>query len=103
MRRSFGGYVLLITGFLLCPCHLPLVVPLLVVLFGGTALGTWLSSNTMLVYALAGGYFIAALAGGFWLLNRRSAPQEPSSTELACCPPGRGVREQTQRVERKLR
>ncbi len=103
MRRSLGGYGLLVTGFLLCPCHLPLVVPLLAVLFGGTALGSWLTSNTTLVYVLAGGYFIAALTVGLWLLNRRTVQTDGSSTAAACCPPARGVREQAPRAEGKLR
>ena len=72
MRRSIGSSLLLITGFLACPCHLPLTLPLLVALFGGTALGTWLSTHTGLVIGLSAGYFLAAIVLGIWLLNRPS-------------------------------
>lgn len=92
MRRSIGSSLLLITGFLACPCHLPLTLPLLVALFGGTALGTWLSTHTGLVIGLSTGYFLAAIVAGLRLLNRRSpessatcspstAPSPPSLVE----------------------
>jgi mercuric ion transport protein len=84
MRRSVSSSLLLITGFLVCPCHLPLTLPLLVALFGGTALGTWLSTHTGLVIGLSAGYFLTAIVLGFWLLNRRSP--ESSAT---CSPPQR--------------
>ena len=72
MRRSIGSSLFLITGFLACPCHIPLTLPLLVALFGGTTLGTWLSTHTGLVIGLSTGYFLAAIVLGVWLLNRRS-------------------------------
>jgi len=81
MRRSVGSSLLLITGFLACPCHVPLTLPLLVALFGGTALGTWLSTYTRIVIGLSAAYFLAAMVLGLWLLNRRS----PESG--ATCPP----------------
>ncbi len=55
MRRSAGSSLLLITGFLVCPCHVPLTLPLLVALFGGTALGTWLSTHAGLMIGLRRG------------------------------------------------
>ena len=84
MRRSIGSWLFLITGFLACPCHVPLTLPLLVALFGGTALGTWLSTHTSLVIGLSTGYFLAAIVVGFWLLRRRS----PES-DATCSPPQR--------------
>ena len=84
MRRSVGSSLLLITGFLACPCHVPLTLPLLIALFGGTTLGTWLSTHTGLVIGLSAGYFLAAIVLGFWLPNRRS--QESGVT---CSPPQR--------------
>ena len=65
MRKKVGSSVLLVTGFLACPCHLPLTLPLLITLLGGTALGGWLSTHTGLVIGLSTGYFIAALVVGF--------------------------------------
>lgn len=80
MRRSVGSSLLFITGFLASPCHVPLTLPLLVALFGGTAFGTWLSTHTNLVIGLSTGYFLTAIVLGFWLLRRRS----PESVET--CP-----------------
>ena len=70
MGKVWGG-VLFVTGFIACPCHLPLTLPLAVVLLGGTALGGFIAANTGLVYGIAGGYFIVALAAGWYLLNQK--------------------------------
>ena len=66
--RRIGGVVLTVTGFLACPCHLIVTLPLLLSLLAGTALGSFLSHNTGLVYAGAGIYFVVALALGTSLL-----------------------------------
>lgn len=87
MRGSVGSYALLVTGFLACPCHLPLTLPLLIALFGGSALGGWLATHTGLIIGLSTGYFIAALVVGFWLLNNRSNRREVSPDGAACRPP----------------
>ncbi len=66
--RRIGGVVLTVTGFLACPCHLIITLPLLISLLAGTALGSFLSRNTGLVYTGAGIYFVVALALGYWFL-----------------------------------
>ena len=66
--RRIGGVVLTVTGFLACPCHLIITLPLLISLLAGTALGSFLSRNTGLVYTGAGIYFVVALALGAWFL-----------------------------------
>ncbi len=81
--RRIGGVVLTVTGFLACPCHLIITLPLLISLLAGTVLGSFLSSNTGLVYTGAGIYFVAALALGYWFLF---GPKRPSSTMDAACP-----------------
>lgn len=73
MVRTFGGYLLGATALVACPCHLPITLPLLLVVLGGTALGPWLTGNLPLVLAGAGLYFLAGLAGAVWLLSRPSA------------------------------
>ena len=70
MRRSLGAYLLLLTGFMACPCHLLFTLPLAIGLLGGTALGLWLGSHTGLVYGLSTGYFLAAVIVGFWWPRR---------------------------------
>jgi hypothetical protein len=66
--RRIGGVALTVTGFLACPCHLIITLPLLISLLAGTALGSFLSRNTGLVYTGAGIYFVVAIALGAWFL-----------------------------------
>ena len=77
MGKVWGG-VLLVTGFIACPCHLPLTLSLAVVLLGGTAVGGFIAANTGLVYGIAGGYFIVALAAGWYLFNRKRPKAGPA-------------------------
>ncbi len=72
MRRRITATVFLITGFIACPCHLPLTLPLLLAVFGGTTVGAFLASHTGWVAALSTGYFLMAIALGFWWLSRPS-------------------------------
>lgn len=74
MRRVWG-WVLAVTAFVACPCHLPLTLPLLIGLLSGTAVGGFVAANTGWVYGLATGYFIVGIGAGIYLLKRRRAPQ----------------------------
>jgi len=82
--RRIGGIALTVTGFLACPCHLIITLPLLLSLLAGTALGSFLSQNSGLAYTGASIYFVVALAlGGFLLLHQKrpgsqSAPPYPT-------------------------
>lgn len=95
MRRTLGGYMLVITGLLACPCHVPLTLPLVLALLGGTALGGWLNTHMGLVYGLSAGYFLAALIVGFWWLNRPGRRSALSLAEEASCPFQTAPREHT--------
>ncbi len=70
MNSVWGG-VLVVTGFIACPCHLVITLPLILGLLAGTGVGAILAANTGFVYGIAGGYFIVALAAGWYLLNRK--------------------------------
>ncbi len=79
--RRIGGIVLTVTGFLSCPCHLIITLPLLISLLAGTALGSFLSHNTGLVTAFAGIYFVVALTLGTAFLfgpKRQKRAAEPA-------------------------
>ena len=71
--RLFKGWVLVATGVLACPCHLPLLGAVL----AGTVLGGVLQEHFALIVPLAALYFILALMMGIKLLTpirRRGKP-----------------------------
>lgn len=71
MHSKIGSGFLLITGLLMCPCHLLLLLPLLLPLMERTALGGWLATHTGLVVGLSTGYFIFALITGLRMLRQQ--------------------------------
>jgi mercuric ion transport protein len=90
MSRAVGA-LLAVTAFLACPCHLVITLPLLVGIFGGTAVGAFLAANSGLVVLMAVVYFLVGLGSGWYLLTRerprpgrRSAPGRPA---VDCCLP----------------
>ena len=72
MRRTRTGWFFTISGFLSCPCHLVITLPLAVALLGGTALGAWIAGHQGMIALGATGYFLGALALGAYLLLARS-------------------------------
>jgi hypothetical protein len=83
--RRIGGVVLTITGFLACPCHLIVTLPLLATLLAGTALGSFLSHNTSLVTTFAAIYFVVALAMGYWFLVGSNRSKHEVDTLCLTC------------------
>lgn len=81
--RRIGGVALTVTGFLTCPCHLIITLPLLISLLAGTTLGSFLSRNTGLIYTGAGIYFVVALALGASFLF---GPKRQSNQGKTACP-----------------
>ncbi|MEE9275137.1 MAG: mercury resistance protein [bacterium] len=66
--KGLMGKVLVGTAVVTCPCHLPIYL----VLFGGTALGAFLSENLALSFALLTVYFAFALLLGLKCLKPRA-------------------------------
>ncbi len=95
------GAALTVTGFLACPCHLLITLPLLAGLLGGTAAGAFLAANTGVVMLAASAYFVGGLGLGWYLLTRPSP--RPSANAVGwslsadCCTPAfdRGSRTQS--------
>ena len=85
--RRIGGAVLAVTGFLACPCHLIITLPLLASLLAGTALGSFLTHNTGLVYTGAGVYFVVVLALGYWFLFGPKRPKRDVDAACSTCAP----------------
>lgn len=96
--RRISGVVLTVTGFLACPYHLIVTVPLLFSLLAGTVVGSFLSRHTGLVYTGAGIYFVVALALGYWFLFGKSRPKRGVN---AVCPGCWPVEAET-RVQKRL-
>ena len=85
--RRIGGVALTVTGFLACPCHLIITMPLLISLLAGTALGSFLSRNTGLVYTGAAIYFVVALALGYWFLFGPASGKREGDAACPTCVP----------------
>lgn len=60
-----------------CPCHLPLTLPLLLALTGGSAVGLWLAHNQGLIWLAATGTFAGGLVLAFvWLSSDKQTQCE---------------------------
>ena len=79
MSEVWGG-ALAVTGFIACPCHLPLTLPLILGVLAGTGAGGFIGANTGWVYGLATGYFIVAVGVGWLLLNRKKRSVQAKGT-----------------------
>jgi hypothetical protein len=64
--------ILLITGFLACPCHLPITILLFVALFSGTLIATWLTNNQLLVYIISTIYFLIVVSYFVYISIRKT-------------------------------
>jgi hypothetical protein len=85
--RQVGGVVLTVTGALACPCSLVLLLPALLSLLAGIAVGSFLSQHTGLVYVSAGTYFVAAwMLGAFLLLGAQRSPTQEDAACPTCVP-----------------
>ncbi len=70
------------TAFIACPCHLIFLLPAVLGLLGGTALGALLAANTGLIIAIVTVYFVGALALGNHLLKRRAEKEDRELEEV---------------------
>ena len=96
MSKVWGGF-LTVTGFIACPCHLPLTLPLLLGVLGGTAAGSFIGANKGLIYGIATGYFVLGMGLGIALLRRKRTgvaacvlPNEPPAGALRNAEPQSG-------------
>jgi hypothetical protein len=68
------GYLAGIVAFIACPCHLPISLPLLIGLTGGTAFSAWLARNSFLVAAISTVLFIGGTALAITWLSQPNCP-----------------------------
>ena len=64
-RREKTGRKWLAVSFVFCPCHLPVIMAALGVVFGGSAFGTLVGRNTVGVGLVFGAIYAVLLVVGF--------------------------------------
>ena len=70
MWTRVKSFFLIGSALVVCPCHLPITLPLVAALLAGTALGAFLLNNVWLVVAISAVYFVGALALGLRYLSQ---------------------------------
>lgn len=83
--REKKGRRWLMFSFIFCPCHLPVVMGVLGVLFGGSAFGALVSRNTIGVGIVSGVIYAILLAVGFRHL--RSVTKDIDCSDSECTIP----------------
>ncbi len=68
-------------SFIFCPCHLPLIMAVLGVVFGGSALGALIGRNTLAVGLVFGVVYVALLGVGFRHLRAATKRTDCSTGE----------------------
>jgi hypothetical protein len=91
MRRTMSGWFFTVTGFLACPCHLVITLPLAAALLSGTALGGWITTHQGAIFVGASIYFVGALPLGATLLlvgkgALASTAGQPAQGDALCLP-----------------
>jgi hypothetical protein len=64
IRSSIMFFIALVA----CPCHLPITMPLILLLLAGTSTSVWLTRHVGWVYGALAGIFLLSLVLGFrWM------------------------------------
>jgi hypothetical protein len=69
----------LIWSFIFCPCHLPLSMAVLAMIFGGTAFGALISRNTLAVGVVFGLVYAVGVGIGFRHIRAATAGRDCST------------------------
>jgi|GEM_PF-1533204 len=72
--HTVKGGVAAVVALIVCPCHLPITLPLLITLTAGTAFGVWLGNNTATVGIISTVIFVGGLALAFKWMTGSSDP-----------------------------
>lgn len=72
-QRSLWGSVMFGLGFIFCPCHLLVTLPLLGAWLGGTAFTGIVSANIVLVTVVSSALFVGFLVLGWRLSSQKQA------------------------------
>lgn len=66
--------VMFIISVITCPCHLPIVLPLALVLLAGTPTAVWISQHISWIFGAMTFVFLLSLALGFAWTSRSVGP-----------------------------
>lgn len=78
--KQIRGYLAGAVAFVTCPCHLPIIWPVLLTLTAGTVFGAWLAANPFIVGAMMTVMFVIWLILAFrWLLGGRPTLCQPDN------------------------
>ena len=72
-RLERRGMVWMIGAFVFCPCHLPITLSVLAVLFGGTAAGVALREHPYIAAAIVTALWLGGTWRGLLLVKRAQA------------------------------
>ncbi len=82
-KRGTWGTILLGLGFVFCPCHLLITLPLLAAWLGGTAISGFLGANLAFIGGLSSVLFVAFMGLGWWLISQKdTCHTEPKKEQL---------------------
>lgn len=72
-----------VISFITCPCHLPVTLPLALVLLAGTPAAVWITQYSGWVYGITVGVFFLSLSLGFiWMGSSKENAGEVCETRL---------------------
>lgn len=75
--RKIRSGTMFVISFITCPCHLPITMPLLLVLLAGTPVAVWLTQHVGIVYGGMTLLFFVSLALGFRWMSQPAAECDP--------------------------
>ena len=77
--QKFRRGVMFIISAVTCPCHLPIVLPIVLVLLAGTPTALWITNHIGWVYGGIAFIFVLSLGLGFlWLHQPDTTNYEPN-------------------------
>ena len=79
--RKIRSRAIFVVALISCPCHLPVTLPLVLVLLAGTPAAFWLAQHIGWVYGMLAGIFLLSLTLGFVWMNsvNKDNAREPRS------------------------
>lgn len=70
--QKIRSSTMFVISFITCPCHLPITMPLALVLLAGTPLAVWITQYSGWVYGIMTGVFLLSLALGLiWMRSSK--------------------------------